>query len=123
MYGRAADARRQPSPSSRHGHGRPPDGPPSKPWSVSSAVSRFLGWSGDSQTEALPPLALSGPHALRDVERSDDGVHHQHGVAPGSTGSNASYLISNRDLGPNTYTYHELSSTDQFSLYLIYCTL
>ena len=30
--------------------------------------SRFLGWSGDSQAEPLPPLALSGPPARHDVE-------------------------------------------------------
>ena len=44
-------------------------------WGVSSVVSRFFGWSGDSQAEALPPLSASGLRALNDDRQEEGRVH------------------------------------------------
>ena len=88
MYGQAADARRQPSPpASRHGHGRPPEGQPTRSWGFSHAISSFLGWS-QQETEALPPLVLSGPHARSDVGHLEGEVHRQPDAATGYIQSN-----------------------------------
>ena len=87
MCGQAADARRQPSPpSSRRGHGGPPEGQPSRLWGFGRTISSFLGWS--TETQALPPLALSGQHASLDDGHVDGAVHHQPAIFLDNTPSN-----------------------------------
>ena len=81
------DAWRQPSPpSSRRGHGRPLEASPSRVWGFGRTLGSFLGWS--SETEALPPLSLSGPHASISPGHSDGAVQHQPLAEPDSIQSN-----------------------------------
>ena len=63
----------------RRGHGRPPEALPSRVWGLGRTLSSFIGWS--QETESLPPLSLSGPHAHSRDEQSDGAVQHQSGVA------------------------------------------
>ena len=72
--------------ASRRGQGRPPEGSPSRSWGFSHAISSFLGWS--TETQALPPLALSGQHASRGDVQSDGEVHYQPAISPDATPSN-----------------------------------
>ena len=46
------------------------------------ALSRFLGWSGDSQAEALPPLTVSGLRLRDDVRHEAGEVHHPPSIDP-----------------------------------------
>ena len=75
------------SQGARHGHDEPPEGPPSRSWGVSHAISSLLGWS--KETPALPPLTLSELRASSYDGHEDGEVHHQPEVAPDDTPSNA----------------------------------
>ena len=102
MYGRAADAQRQPSPpSSRRGHGRPPEGPPDRSWGIRHTISSLLGWS--NETQALPPLALSGQHASLGDGHSDGEVHHQPAIFQDSPLFDVHFTLQWRDLSWAVY--------------------
>ena len=45
--------------------------------SPTSAISSLLGWSGDSQTQALPPLSSSRLRARSDEGHDSGAVQHQ----------------------------------------------
>ena len=71
-----ADARREPPSEARHGHGRPPDGPPDEgSWAFARGFRSLLGWSPSQAAPALPPLTASGLRAQSEAGHHDGGVH------------------------------------------------
>ena len=62
-----ADARREPPSEARHGHGRPPDGPPGEePWGFARGFRSLFSWSPSQAAPALPPLTASGLRAQQE---------------------------------------------------------
>ena len=84
-----ADARREPPSEARHGHGRPPDGPPDEgSWAFARGLKSMFGGPQQDAAPALPPLTASGLHALRDSEIDSGAVQRQLGGDPDTTPSN-----------------------------------
>ena len=83
-----ADARREPPSEARHGHGRPPDGPPDEgSWAFARGFRSLLGWPQQSAARPLPPLTASGLRGMHEDGDQDGGVHRlaatsTQGIAP-----------------------------------------
>ena len=68
-----ADARREPPSEARHGHGRPPDGPPDEgSWAFARGFRSLLGWSPSQAAPALPPLTASGLRAQQESSQQGE---------------------------------------------------
>ena len=84
-----ADARREPPSEARHGHGRPPDGPPDEgSWAFARGFRSLLGWSPSQAAPALPPLTASGLRAQQESSQHDGGVHRPAASPSGLTTAN-----------------------------------
>ena len=89
-----ADARREPPSEARHGHGRPPDGPPDEgSWAFARGFRSLLGWPQQSAARPLPPLTSSGLRGMHEDGDQDGGVHRPaatstQGIAPNGDLSN-----------------------------------
>ena len=76
-----ADARREPPSEARHGHGRPPDGPPDEgSWAFARGFRSLLGWPQQNAAPALPPLSSSGQQAPSEYGPLLDGEVHRPSV-------------------------------------------
>ena len=86
-----ADARREPPSEARHGHGRPPDGPPDEgSWAFARGFRSLLGWPQQNAAPALPPLTSSGQQAPSEYgPLLDGGVHRPSVPDPAHTRANA----------------------------------
>ena len=85
-----ADARREPPSEARHGHGRPPDGPPDEePWGFARGFRSLFQWPQQNAAPALPPLTSSGLRAHYEHGHHDGGVHGPIAPVPGLTQANA----------------------------------
>ena len=85
-----ADARREPPSEARHGHGRPPDGPPDEgSWAFARGFRSLLGWPQQNAAPALPPLTSSGLRGLHEDGHHEGGVHRPAAPSPGAKRSNA----------------------------------
>ena len=91
-----ADARREPPSEARHGHGRPPDGPPDEgSWAFARGFRSLLGWPQQNAAPALPPLTSSGQQAPSEYgPLLDGGVHRPSVPDPAHTRANALALAS-----------------------------
>ena len=94
-----ADARREPPSEARHGHGRPPDGPPDEePWGFARGFRSLFQWPQQNAAPPLPPLTASGLRGLHEDGDQDGGVHRPAATSSGPSRSNAScsspYLYS-----------------------------
>ena len=87
-----ADARREPPSEARHGHGRPPDGPPDEgSWAFARGFRSLLGWPQQNAAPALPPLTSSGQQAPSEYgPLLDGGVHRPSVPDPAHTRANES---------------------------------
>ena len=85
-----ADARREPPSEARHGHGRPPDGPPDEePWGFARGFRSLFQWpQQNTAAQALPPLTSSGLRARHEHGHHDGGVHRPIAPVPGLTQAN-----------------------------------
>ena len=85
-----ADARREPPSEARHGHGRPPDGPPEEePWGFARGFRSLFQWpQQNTAAQALPPLTSSGLRARHEHGQHDGGVHRPAAPDPGLTQAN-----------------------------------
>ena len=85
-----ADARREPPSEARHGHGRPPDGPPDEgSWAFARGFRSLLGWPQQNAAPALPPLTSSGQQAPSEYgPLLDGGVHRPSVPDPALTRAN-----------------------------------
>ena len=85
-----ADARREPPSEARHGHGRPPDGPPDEePWGFARGFRSLFQWPQQNAAPPLPPLTASGLRGLHEDGDHDGGVHRLAVTSPGLTQANA----------------------------------
>ena len=85
-----ADARREPPSEARHGHGRPPDGPPDEePWGFARGFRSLFQWPQQNAAPPLPPLTASGLRGLHEDGDQDGGVHRPAVTSPGLTQANA----------------------------------
>ena len=84
-----ADARREPPSEARHGHGRPPDGPPDEePWGFARGFRSLFQWPQQNAAPPLPPLTASGLRGLHEDGDQDGGVHRPAVTSPGLTQAN-----------------------------------
>ena len=85
-----ADARREPPSEARHGHGRPPDGPPDEePWGFARGFRSLFQWpQQNTAAQALPPLTSIGLRARHEHGHHDGGVHRPIAPVPGLTQAN-----------------------------------
>ena len=84
-----ADARREPPSEARHGHGRPPDGPPDEePWGFARGFRSLFKWPQQNAAPPLPPLTASGLRGLNEDGNHDGGVHRLAAPSPGVKRSN-----------------------------------
>ena len=85
-----ADARREPPSEARHGHGRPPDGPPDEgSWAFARGFRSLIGWPLQNAAPALPPLTSSGQQAPSEYgPLLDGGVHRLSVPDPAHTRAN-----------------------------------
>ena len=77
-------ALREPPPQGvRHGHGRPPDGPPDEgSWGITRGLRSMFSWPQNNAAPALPPLTSSGLQALNESGQDDGGVHRPSAIDP-----------------------------------------
>ena len=97
-----ADARREPPPEARHGHGRPPDGPPDEePWGFARGFRSLFKWPQYNAAPPLPPLTSSGLRGLHESGQDDGGVHRPSASHPVSSGTNvvAQHIEDSRSFG------------------------
>ena len=88
-----ADARREPPSEARHGHGRPPDGPPEEePWGLTRGIRSLFKWPQYNAAPPLPPLTSSGLRGLHEDGHREGGVHRPAAPSTGAKRSNASCL-------------------------------
>ena len=84
-----ADARREPPSEARHGHGRPPDGPPEEePWGLTRGIRSLFKWPQYNAAPPLPPLTSSGLRGLHEDGHHEGGVHRTAAPSPGAKLSN-----------------------------------
>ena len=82
--------REPPPPGTRHGHGRPPDGPPEdQGWAIARHVSKIFGWPPFQAAPALPPLTASGLRAHNGLEHEDGAVQRPLEISSGGSPPNA----------------------------------
>ena len=116
-----AEARREPPSEARHGHGRPPDGPPDEgSWAFARGFRSLLGWPQQSAARPLPPLTSSGLRGMHEDGDQDGGVHRLAATSPGLTQANVvAQLKDSRDsagAGPNQFEDSPSSSGEAAAL-------